>query len=485
MYWYIATLRVHPTWLFTVYCGGIVLGLWLSQFVWAAEFSHWMWYLVSIAFFALAWWVRYWWLLIFVCVAGMLLGLSRGGMDQTMHTVYDALIGKEVTISGVIKEDIDVGKQGDALIRLGDVSIGQQDLPGMLWVSTSEAGELRRSDRVTIRGQLSDGFGSFGASMYRAEIVEAERPVPGDIALDVRDSFGEKVRIGIEDPAASLGMGYLTGQRRALPEDLNIALVTAGLTHVVVASGYNLTILVRAARRLLAPRSRFLAVFVAGLLVISFMAVTGLSPSMSRAGLVAGVALGAWYFGRKFHPVTILLFAAAVTGLLQPNYVWGNLGWQLSFAAFGGVMLVAPLAQAYFFGVSKPGVLRQIVGETVSAQLATFPLLVMAFGYFSNVAIIANALILPFIPLAMLLTFIAGLAGYVHQGLAEIVAIPAQLLLDAMVWVATSTASVDWALRELTVGPWFVVGFYLALVLACLWMKRATGLRLRDQSIVD
>lgn len=478
-------MPMHPTWHFTVFCIGIVMGLALSAIEGADVFAEWPWLAVGLVLFGFVWWKRWRWLVVIALLSGMLIGISRGALDLANRGVYASHYGDVVTLSGRVAEDVDRGKRGELVVRLADVQAGKKELPAKLWVTLDDEAEIQRGDIITISGRLDEGFGSFAGSMYRAELVKIERPTPGDVALHVRDDFGESVRQGINEPGASLGMGYLTGQRRSLPEELDAALKVAGLTHIVVASGYNLTILVRAMKRLFEKRSRYLTVFLSGLLIVSFIAITGLSPSMTRAGLVAGMALTAWYFGRKFHPITLLAFAAALTGLADPSYVWGNLGWQLSFAAFAGVMVLAPLGQAYFFGPKKPGWIRQIIGETTAAQIATAPLILYSFGQISNVAILANLLVLPLVPLAMLLTFITGVTGYMLPAIVGLVALPAQWLLDYMVAVATTTAGWSWSLSELSLPFWGVIVSYVLLVATMWWMQRATGYRLRDSNIIE
>lgn len=478
-------IPLHETWHFTIFCVGIVLGLAMSVLPFAAFFGAWQWIATGLLVFMFAWWKKWRWLVILALIGGMCVGISRGAIDGYARNSYSAAIGQSVTLVGRVSEDPDVGKQGEAVLRLTDIQIDDTESPAEVWVTLAHNAEIERSDVVTIEGKLQEGFGSFAASMYRAELIKVQRPQPGDVALHVRDSFGEKVRLGIHEPAASLGMGYLTGQRRSLPEELDAALKIAGLTHIVVASGYNLTILVRAVKRLFEKRSRYLTVFLSLLLIVGFMAVTGLSPSMMRAGLVAGLSLAAWYFGRKFHPVTLLSFAAALTGIINPSYVWGNLGWQLSFAAFAGVMVLAPLAQRYFFGDKKPGIVRQILGETISAQIMTAPLLLYVFGQISNVAIVANLLVLPLVPLAMLLTFVTGITGYILPMIVQFVALPAQWLLDYMVKVALTTAHVSWAQTELSISLIGVSICYAVIVAIILWMRRATGYRLRESNVIE
>lgn len=462
-----------------------MIGLALSATPFAALFGVWQWIVVGLLLFSFAWWKKWRWLLGFALVGGLLVGMSRGALDMEQRGGIATNIGEVIVLSGQVSEDPDTDKSGNTVLRLNNIRVGEQGLSSELWVTVAANAPIERSDTVTVKGTLQPGFGSFAGGMYRAEAIKITRPVPGDVALHVRDSFGEKVRLGIHEPAASLGMGYLTGQRRSLPEELDIALKMAGLTHIVVASGYNLTILVRAMKRLFEKRSRYLTVFLSVLLIIAFMAVTGLSPSMMRAGLVAGLSLVAWYFGRNFHPVTLLVIAAATTGMIQPSYVWGNLGWQLSFAAFAGVMVLAPLAQRYFFGSTKPTFVRQILGETISAQIMTAPLLLYGFGQLSNVAVVANLLVLPLVPLAMLLTFATGVVGYVVPAIVQIVALPAQWLLDYMVAVAMTTANVSWAQTQLSLSLWGMFAMYVSIVLAILWMWRATGYKLRESNIIE
>lgn len=258
-----------------------------------------------------------------------------------------------------------------------------------------------------------------------------------------------------------------------------------GLTHIVVASGYNLTILVRFARRIFVRVSKYLAALTAGTMIGAFVLITGFSPSMSRAGLVAGLSLLAWYYGRRFHPLVLLSFTAAVTLLINPTFGWNDLGWQLSFLAFAGVMILAPLLQAYFFGSKKPSTLRQIMGETVAAQIATFPILLLAFGTFSNVAVVANLLVLPLVPLAMLLVFASGVLAVIFPAIAFLIATPAQWLLGYMVAVAEFFAGLSWAQSSLAINGWAAVGMYTILVILAFYLWRKTKYNFRQTSIVE
>lgn len=485
MNWWLLRRKIHSSWLVGVASAGTVCGVIGVQYVPSGWFVSWTWLLVALSLLALCFWSRWVVAVVFAVLAGGLLGMWRGAVLAHDSAPYGRLVGHLVEVDAFVKEDADRDKKGALVIQLTQVNIASHTLPGVMRVTLGSDADIKRGDRVVVRGKMANGFGGISGTMYRATLMRAQRPEPGDVARQVRDTFADTVRRFIDEPAASLGLGYLLGQRHGLPDTLSTALQVAGLTHVVVASGYNLTILVRLARRLFMGVSKYFATLCAGSLTVGFMAITGMGPSMMRAGLITGLSLLAWYYGRRFHPLVLLPFAAAVTLLVDPTYGWGNLGWQLSFAAFAGVMVLAPLLQRYLFGEQKPGIVVQILLETLAAFLVTLPILLVAFGKASNVAVLANILVLPFIPLAMLLVFACGLAALILPFAAGVVGSIASWLLNYMVWVATTLAALPWAQTELTVTPLVAAGCYGALLGACIYMSRVTRSSLRDANLVE
>ena len=77
--------------------------------------------------------------------------------------------------------------------------------------------------------------------------------------------------------------------------------------------------------------------------------------------------------------------------------------------------------------------------------MVTVPIIALSFGIVSHVAILANILVVPFVPLAMLLTFLCGLAALVSSPFATILAVPTSWLLGYMVNVASFVADLEWA----------------------------------------
>jgi len=485
MNWWVLGRKIHISWLICVYCLGILVGIFGARYVDPVSFSSYTWLIISLVVAVIIFLRRYLYLLPVLIVGGIILGLWRGSAQEASLNRIQPFFGVMSEVAGRVREDADTNSSNKLVLRIDNLTVNSHLMVGTFWVTTNNDKDIKRSDEVTLEGKISPGFGSFSGTMYTANVTKIQRPEPGDIAREVRDWFAGAIRTAIPDPEASLGIGYLVGQKRALPTDLVEALQIAGLTHIVVASGYNLTILVRLARRLFEKISKYLSALSASLMIFCFVTVTGLSPSMTRAGLVAGLSLLAWYYGRRFHPIVLLVFAATVTVMINPSYAWGDLGWQLSFAAFAGVMILAPLLQRYFFGDKKPGIVRQVVGETVSATILTAPVLIGAFGQISNVSIVANMLVLPLVPLAMLLTFISGVGALIIPGLAAIIGLPATWLLQYMVGVANYLSKLPFAVTKVQLPGLGILACYLIILAVVIYLWRKTKFNFRDSNIVE
>lgn len=480
--------KLHASWLIAWASAGLLVGVAASASLHQPIFSELFWPGLSAALLLIALVGHFKWMIVLAIFAGLMFGVWRGSLERRALDSYGPYYGQTVSLKGKISQDASYGPHGDQRLMLKNILVNGRPLHGQIWASTiGTHADLRRSDEVTLLGKLGTGFGNLPASMFNARLASVIRPRPGDVALNVRDWFSGGIRKAIPEPEAALGVGYLVGQRRSLPASLDGQLKMVGLTHAVVASGYNLTILVGFARGLFLGLSKYLATLSAAAMIGGFMMITGLSPSMTRAGLVTGLSLVAWYYGRRLHPLVLLPFAAAITVIINPAYVWGDVGWALSFAAFTGVILLAPLIHHYFFGDDKkPGVIRQTLVSTMAAQLATMPIMIFAFGHYSPYALLANLLVLPLIPLTMLLTFLAGAGGLALPGLAHIFGWPATLVLGYMVHAVNYVANLPGAEGSLSFSAAAVAASYASLVLIGLfiWQRTAHNFRQDNQILI-
>ena len=235
---------------------------------------------------------------------------------------------------------------------------------------------------------------------------------PQGIALTVRDEFAQSVKDTVGGKEAELGLAYLVGMKDGLDKETQEMLRAVGMTHIVVASGTHLGIIVGFFRKWFGKISRFAGALFGMVFIVVFAAIVGWTASITRAAIVAGLSMLGWYYGRKLGAMRVILIAMATTLLINPLYAV-DLGWQLSFASFAGIMLLMPMMVDFFFGKKqKPGAIAELVLASVAATLMCIPILLYYFGTISLISLVANVLILPTIPCAMGLVFVAGLVGF-------------------------------------------------------------------------
>lgn len=482
--WWALKRKVHFCWLIAFLSAGFSLGIYLVQFINSLPISSGFLIISALLFVSISFWRQNYLIIILIVVGGFMLGLWRGEILKTESIGLSKYFNQEITLTGVINDDVEDGTGDKKIIKVSEVAIDDNKINGLIR-ATINNDQISRGDQVTISGKITKGSGVISGFIYEAKLVNLSKNKNRNYIVEIRDWFIGGVKKSIHSPESSLGIGYVVGQKQELPQDLVLALQAAGLTHIVVASGYNLTILVRLARRLFVKISKYLSVISAFSMIVIFILITGLSPSMLRAGLVSGLCLLAWYYGRRFHPIILFLFVMAITLLINPGYAWGDIGWQLSFLAFFGVMILAPLMQHYFFENKKINFVGQILIETISAQAMTLPVIVMAFGQISNVSIITNLLILPFVPLAMLLTFVAGVFGTILPSVAVIIGMPASLLLSAMIAISKFFADLPWAVSVMKGSVQLFVIYFLIVFLFIVYLWRKTGYNLRSSNLVE
>lgn len=426
-----------------------------------------------------------------VFIASILLGFTvgwwRGGQFRHQLLPYERLYGQQVSVLVTAKTDGSYAESGNLGFDVGEVYFNapeQRRLPGQLKIETRGLPAVFRGDRLEVQGKLYPAGGSKQGSIKYAAGRLVHRSVSPLETL--RLEFVAAMQSALPEPAASLGLGILIGQRSTLPKDTTKQLAAVGLTHIVAVSGYNLTIIVRFLGKKLG-RSKYQTLVLSISLIVSFILITGFSASIVRAGLVSLLSLGAWYYGRAFRPLLIILLTAALTACWNPVYLWSDIGWYLSFLAFFGVLILAPLLTRYFWRERSPSGLMPLVIESGCAQIMTAPLIAHIFGETSLIALPANMVIVPLVPLAMLLSLIAGLTGMVWSQLAAWLAWPARVLLEYMLEMCDLLSRVPHALLGLAVPLWGMLLAYGLLVSVCAWLwwkTRAKFATLTDENYV-
>lgn len=292
-------------------------------------------------------------------------------------------------------------------------------------------------------------------------------------SAEIRERAGEGLGQGMPAREAELARGFVLGEDEGIDERTKEDFRRAGLSHLLAVSGENVTLLALLAMPLLGAlgiplRERLL--WVLGLIVV-YVPVAGAGPSIQRAGVMGALGVLATLGGRRGSRLYALVLAAVVT-LAIDSGVAADVGWQLSFAAVLGILLLATSLRRAIVSRLGSGSWRRALAEgvavTVAATLATAPLIAYHFETLSTTTLLANVLAMPAVAPAMWL-------GMLSAGLAQVPGLPVgplnglnALLLAYIAQVAAWCAAPDWAELHVRLGAAGLFAAYLGIGLALL-----------------
>lgn len=297
----------------------------------------------------------------------------------------------------------------------------------------------------------------------------------------IRNRADAALTKGMPAREAELARGFVLGDDEGIDSLTAEDFRRSGLSHLLAVSGQNVALLALLAMPVLAAlgiplRTRLL--WVLGLIAV-YVPLAGAGPSIQRAGVMGALSVLATLAGRRASRLYALALAALVTLAIEPR-IAADVGWQLSFAAVLGILLLAsPLRAAIEARIGKRGWRRALAegaAMTTAATLATAPLVALHFGSLSTTTLLANLLALPAVAPAMWLGMLSAAAGQVPGFPVEVFNAVNAPLLGYIAQVAAWCGRPSWAYLELRLGLGGLaasyVGLAIAISLAMRWGRR-------------
>lgn len=367
-------------------------------------------------------------------------GIYRFHMvDVPAPQIFESQVGEKGSFSGEIIDESSIKENSQQLT----VEISEGKDTTQVLVSTGFGEEYKYGDEINFSGTLKkpenfmiDQGKQFDYVNYlrkdgilyvmRYPKIEVVSRGNGNFLkswlFSAKEKFLEKMNFAITAPESLLMGGLILGEKSSFSQELRKSFVDTGTIHIVALSGYNVTIVAEWIMKLFQNINFGLpaqAGIGAGILtVILFIIMTGGSSTAVRAGIMATLALIARATGRNYDVARALILAGVGMILLNPFLLVYDVSFQLSFIATVAVIFLAPRIEKYFMWVPDVFKLRDIVSVTTAAYIFVLPFILYKMGNLSLVALPANILILPFIPLTMVLGFITGFLGLIWYGFA-------------------------------------------------------------------
>jgi competence protein ComEC len=318
-------------------------------------------------------------------------------------------------------------------------------------------------DRVVVEGSIRPRpdspygaylarIGAVGTLASRTLEVEPTSDDPGRRLEELRRGAADALAKVLPEPEAGLASGILIGLRDLVDRDLAAAFTTAGVSHVVAISGWNIAIVAAGIAALTGGLGRRRRSVVTICAIVAYVAFAGASASVVRAALMAGVVLLARESGRAGRAVAALGWAATILLVADPNLI-GDAGFQLSSLATAGLIAWATPLTGWLEGLGRgrfPHWLAESLGVSLAAQAATLPIILVSFGRLAVLSPAVNLLVVPLVAPAMAAGVVALAGGaLVSAGFSPVIgavlAAPGWVFLRLLVEIVEVAASLPFA----------------------------------------
>ena len=373
---------------------------------------------------------------------------------------YGRVIGKSVEVTGIITDAPDIRLSSQHLIFTPD----SVDTDILLTVPRDT--DISYGDKLKITGILKEPENfitsagkEFNYKRYLAnqniyfiiknpdiEIISQNNGnILKSYLFKLRNSFVKNIGKVILPPESDLASGLILGVRGGFDSDTRDEFISTGTIHIIALSGYNVTIVAEWIMKIFKIFfSQFVSIVFGIIVIILFIMMAGASSTSIRAGIMATIALFARMTGRNYDAGRALFIAALLMIVYDPRVIV-DISFELSFLATFGVLFITPKVINWVKFIPMKFGLRELFATTIAATLSVLPILLYSTGILSLVSLPANILILSFIPVTMLFSFLVGIFGFITPILSFPFGFIAHLLLSYILFIIHFFASLSFA----------------------------------------
>ena len=378
----------------------------------------------------------------------------RGRVQDCSLTSEGAnLVLDSVYVDGVYKGNLNYNLQvniyGQTTVDIGDV------IEFNAYVSDKHS---QYENNFAVYDLLRSIKFSASIDQQNVNIVGKSLTIFESVKLFIRDTLSS----GLDEDEFALAYALLTGNAEYMDHQTLSSFRYAGVAHIFAVSGLHIGFLAGAIALVLEKlkTSRGIRALIIIPILIFYAGVCGFSASSIRAVIMCSVALFAQIGGKRYDAISSLAVSAIIVLSLFPAQIF-SVGFQLSFVTVLTMQLLSkPIANLFKF---LPNKLAQSIGAVLSASLATLPICLKAFNYFSPIAVLINLLFIPVVSIIFILLICLTLIGGIFS-IEGIVLFPMNYILKLV-----NLCILAFDFEKITIGGFVLGGFtlfyYLCLIL--------------------
>lgn len=263
------------------------------------------------------------------------------------------------------------------------------------------------------KAQSAANAGSAANAKSAGQRHSGMTPMQQRIALYLKSKMGDNSQ-------SAILTAFVTGSKESIGKSTKETFRSSGAAHLLALSGLHVGILFMILNRITALFSLTLAARRMRVLVVvgctaAFLAITGFIPSLARAIIMAAICSIAKVWGYRIARTETLVITAFLLICYNPQVV-ASIGFQLSFAAMAGIMLIMPTLSESLKRVMERWRRRGMASRTIcwcaeriaapllltiSCQITTLPLCLYYFQSFSNYYLITNLIAIPVVAITL------------------------------------------------------------------------------------
>ncbi len=345
------------------------------------------------------------------------IGLLAGSIVSVWWA--EGVLSSSKSLDGRAASSLEFVVQGDPSINEGTYSYTCEtcvDGRSVGEVRLSCDRELGAGSHVRVIGRVSrfenDAYGR--SRVLRGELrkvkvirlVSVDDGSPGPL-LQLRNGLLASIAPAT-DPARALIAGVVCGRSAELrAQPAGDWFSVTGTAHLIAVSGSHLAIVGYLIEGVLQKTrcSRGLQRVILAITLVGYAAFTGASPSAVRACCMVFATLVVNGAGRRRHGASALFVTMSIFVLLRPTVLF-EMGFQLSCASVLAILCFCPYATYALGELGVPSGVASMLSVTLCSQLATLPITIPAFGTFSLIAPLANAVIGPVVSVLLALSIV-------------------------------------------------------------------------------
>ena len=434
--------------IFYAICFGFIFGVLWRSFFFVNLYLMILFGVISVALFLFFTLVskNNWGIVISIFILIFCFGVFRFQMvDVSASSIFESQVGQKVSFSGIIVDEPDLRENNQKLtvevlapqgLALDSLKARSSTAKTKILATVNFNEDFKYGDKVKFFGKLEKpenfitdqgknfdylNFLRKDGIFYVMNYVDIEIVSRGQgnkiksALFFIKEKFLSKMNLVISHPESLLMGGLILGERSSFPQEMRQKFIDTGTIHIVALSGYNVTIVAEWIMKIFAFLPRNLG-FGAGILgIFLFVLMAGGQSTAVRAGIMASLALIARATGRNYDVARALILAGVIMIALNPFLLRYDVSFQLSFLATVAVIFLVPKLEKYFLWVTPKFGLRDVATVTFSVYIFVLPFILYKMGNFSLVALFANVLILPFIPITMVFGFLTGFVGIIFS----------------------------------------------------------------------